>query len=60
MKRTPVQHRDGSRWEAELSPLLFSFPYRYLPEELSDASLLSSVDEAKQLVDAAYKHTRDR
>ncbi|KFW94196.1 Myeloperoxidase, partial [Phalacrocorax carbo] len=27
---------------------------------LSDASLLSSVDEAKQLVDAAYKHTRNR
>ncbi|NXI56131.1 PERM Myeloperoxidase, partial [Chloroceryle aenea] len=31
-----------------------------LTEELSDASLLSSVDEAKQLVDAAYKYTRDR
>ncbi|NXH67229.1 PERM Myeloperoxidase, partial [Hydrobates tethys] len=31
-----------------------------LTEELSDASLLSSVDEAKQLVDAAYKRTRDR
>ncbi|XP_052660333.1 myeloperoxidase-like isoform X3 [Harpia harpyja] len=60
MKRTPMQHRDGSRWESELSPLLFPFPYRDLPEELSDASLLSSVDEAKQLVDAAYKHTRDR
>ncbi|XP_040982854.1 myeloperoxidase-like isoform X4 [Aquila chrysaetos chrysaetos] len=60
MKRTPVQHRDGSRWEAELSPLLFPIPYRDLPEQLPDASLLSSVDEAKQLVDAAYKHTRDR
>ncbi|NXX98938.1 PERM Myeloperoxidase, partial [Centropus bengalensis] len=31
-----------------------------LAEELSDTSLLSSVDEAKQLVDAAYKRTRDR
>ncbi|NWH20647.1 PERM Myeloperoxidase, partial [Grus americana] len=31
-----------------------------LLEELSDVSLLSSVDEAKQLVDAAYKRTRDR
>ncbi|XP_064323937.1 myeloperoxidase [Phalacrocorax carbo] len=31
-----------------------------LPVVLSDASLLSSVDEAKQLVDAAYKHTRNR
>ncbi|NWY59126.1 PERM Myeloperoxidase, partial [Chionis minor] len=31
-----------------------------LPEKLSDASLLSSVDEAKRLVDAAYKRTRDR
>ncbi|NXH16687.1 PERM Myeloperoxidase, partial [Bucco capensis] len=28
-------------------------------ELLSDVSLLSSVDEAKQLVDAAYKHTRE-
>ncbi|XP_064379561.1 myeloperoxidase-like isoform X1 [Dromaius novaehollandiae] len=28
-------------------------------EKLSDASLLSSVNEAKQLVDSAYKHTRD-
>ncbi|NXX16818.1 PERM Myeloperoxidase, partial [Podargus strigoides] len=31
-----------------------------LPEVLSDTSLLGSVDEAKQLVDAAYKRTRDR
>ncbi|XP_064022329.1 myeloperoxidase [Pogoniulus pusillus] len=31
-----------------------------LAEELSDVSLLSSVKEAKQLVDAAYKRTRDR
>ncbi|KAK4812380.1 hypothetical protein QYF61_018830, partial [Mycteria americana] len=31
-----------------------------LPEGLSDTSLLSSVGEAKQLVDAAYKHTRNR
>ncbi|NXE11937.1 PERM Myeloperoxidase, partial [Lophotis ruficrista] len=31
-----------------------------LPEELSDASLLSSAAEAKQLVDAAYKRTRER
>ncbi|NWR60192.1 PERM Myeloperoxidase, partial [Bucorvus abyssinicus] len=31
-----------------------------LPEELLDTSLLSSVDQAKQLVDAAYKHTRER
>ncbi|KGL80692.1 Myeloperoxidase, partial [Tinamus guttatus] len=30
-----------------------------LSEELSDASVLSSVNEAKQLVDSAYKHTRD-
>ncbi|KFP76593.1 Myeloperoxidase, partial [Apaloderma vittatum] len=29
-------------------------------EELSDTSLLSTVDQAKQLVDAAYKRTRDR
>ncbi|NWX05125.1 PERM Myeloperoxidase, partial [Caloenas nicobarica] len=31
-----------------------------LPQELSDTSLLSSADEAKRLVDAAYKRTRDR
>ncbi|NXF30734.1 PERM Myeloperoxidase, partial [Nyctibius bracteatus] len=31
-----------------------------LTEELSDTTLLSSVDEAKRLVDAAYKRTRDR
>ncbi|OPJ79408.1 myeloperoxidase [Patagioenas fasciata monilis] len=31
-----------------------------LREELSDTSLRSSVDEAKRLVDAAYKRTRDR
>ncbi|XP_040468672.1 eosinophil peroxidase-like [Falco naumanni] len=31
-----------------------------LSELLSDASLLSSVSKAKQLVDAAYKHTRNR
>ncbi|NXG75933.1 PERM Myeloperoxidase, partial [Baryphthengus martii] len=31
-----------------------------LPEELSDTFLLSSVDEAKRLVDTAYKRTRDR
>ncbi|XP_062448831.1 myeloperoxidase [Rhea pennata] len=31
-----------------------------LLEELSDASLLSSVNEAKQLVDSAYKLTRDK
>ncbi|KAK2525602.1 hypothetical protein Q9966_011332 [Columba livia] len=31
-----------------------------LHEELWDTSLRSSVDEAKRLVDAAYKRTRDR
>ncbi|KAM4886894.1 eosinophil peroxidase-like isoform 1-T2 [Sylvia borin] len=31
-----------------------------VPLELSDTSLLSSVAEARQLVDAAYKRTRDR
>ncbi|NXI40842.1 PERM Myeloperoxidase, partial [Galbula dea] len=31
-----------------------------LSEELSDTFLLSSVDKAKELVDAAYKRTRDR
>ncbi|NXL86318.1 PERM Myeloperoxidase, partial [Alectura lathami] len=31
-----------------------------LSEELSDAFLLSSVDEGRQLVDSAYKDTRDR
>ncbi|XP_009073008.1 PREDICTED: eosinophil peroxidase-like [Acanthisitta chloris] len=31
-----------------------------VPVEISDTSLLSSVAEAKQLVDAAYKRTRDR
>ncbi|XP_053941237.1 myeloperoxidase isoform X3 [Cuculus canorus] len=31
-----------------------------LAEELSDVSILSSVDKAKLLVDAAYKRTRDR
>ncbi|KFZ51250.1 Myeloperoxidase, partial [Antrostomus carolinensis] len=36
------------------------FSYRDLSEELSDVSLLSSVDKAKQLVDAAYKRTRER
>ncbi|NWU98618.1 PERM Myeloperoxidase, partial [Upupa epops] len=30
-----------------------------LPEELSDTFLLSTVGQAKQLVDAAYKRTRD-
>ncbi|KAM9218368.1 myeloperoxidase-like [Leptosomus discolor] len=35
-----------------------SFSYDLL-EELLDTSLLSSVEEAKRLVDAAYKHTRD-
>uniref|UniRef100_A0A8B9BRF9 Eosinophil peroxidase n=1 Tax=Anser brachyrhynchus TaxID=132585 RepID=A0A8B9BRF9_9AVES len=31
-----------------------------LSKELSDATLLSSVSEAKQIVDSAYKDTRDR
>ncbi|KFQ25159.1 Myeloperoxidase, partial [Merops nubicus] len=31
-----------------------------VPKELLDESLLSSVAQAKQLVDAAYRHTRER
>ncbi|RLV97931.1 hypothetical protein DV515_00011259, partial [Chloebia gouldiae] len=31
-----------------------------VPLELSDMSLLSSVAEARQLVDAAYKRTREQ
>ncbi|NXC41740.1 PERM Myeloperoxidase, partial [Penelope pileata] len=37
-----------------------SSSYGDLPKELSDAFLLSSVEEARQLVDAAYKDTRNR
>ncbi|XP_054250556.1 myeloperoxidase-like [Indicator indicator] len=44
-----------------LSLFQASLPSSYdLAEELSDRSLLSSVKDAKRMVDAAYKRTRDR
>ncbi|XP_074779347.1 myeloperoxidase [Athene noctua] len=43
-----------------LSLFQTSYSYGLTERLLDDSSLLSSVDEAKQLVDAAYKHTRDR